>query len=239
MEARLNQFMQSIGAPVPEWNGAQPPGREPLLGRYCRIEPVDVERHLDDLYQAYSSAADGRDWTYLQVGPFDSLAAYREHLTRIATLSDPLHYALIDLASGKAVGTLAFMRIDRGNGVIEVGHVTYSPLLKRTRIASEAIFLLMQHLFEDLGYRRFEWKCDSLNSPSRAAALRYGFKFEGIFRQAVVYRGRNRDSAWFSVIDGEWPALREGFMQWLDPRNFDAQGRQIERLAALIARQPA
>jgi RimJ/RimL family protein N-acetyltransferase len=239
MEARLNQFMQSIGAPVPEWNGAQPPGREPLLGRYCRIEPVDVERHLDDLYQAYSSAADGRDWTYLQVGPFDSLAAYREHLTRIATLSDPLHYALIDLASGKAVGTLALMRIDRGNGVIEVGHVTYSPLLKRTRIASEAIFLLMQHLFEDLGYRRFEWKCDSLNSPSRAAALRYGFKFEGIFRQAVVYRGRNRDSAWFSVIDGEWPALREGFMQWLDPRNFDAQGRQIERLAALIARQPA
>jgi len=236
MEARLNQFMQSIGAPVPEWNGAQPPGREPLLGRYCRIEPVDVERHLDDLYQAYSSAADGRDWTYLQVGPFDSLAAYREHLTRIATLSDPLHYALIDLASGKAVGTLALMRIDRGNGVIEVGHVTYSPLLKRTRIASEAIFLLMQHLFEDLGYRRFEWKCDSLNSPSRAAALRYGFKFEGIFRQAVVYRGRNRDSAWFSVIDGEWPALREGFMQWLDPRNFDAQGRQIERLAALIAR---
>jgi RimJ/RimL family protein N-acetyltransferase len=239
MEARLNQFMQSIGAPVPEWNGAQPPGREPLLGRYCRIEPVDVERHLDDLYQAYSSAADGRDWTYLQVGPFDSLAAYREHLTRIATLSDPLHYALIDLASGKAVGTLALMRIDRGNGVIEVGHVTYSPRLKRTRIASEAIFLLMQHLFEDLGYRRFEWKCDSLNSPSRAAALRYGFKFEGIFRQAVVYRGRNRDSAWFSVIDGEWPALREGFMQWLDPRNFDAQGRQIERLAALIARQPA
>jgi len=239
MEARLNQFMQSIGAPVPEWNGAQPHGREPLLGRYCRIEPVDVERHLDDLYQAYSSAADGRDWTYLQVGPFDSLAAYREHLTRIATLSDPLHYALIDLASGKAVGTLALMRIDRGNGVIEVGHVTYSPLLKRTRIASEAIFLLMQHLFEDLGYRRFEWKCDSLNSPSRAAALRYGFKFEGIFRQAVVYRGRNRDSAWFSVIDGEWPALREGFMQWLDPRNFDAQGRQIERLAALIARQPA
>jgi RimJ/RimL family protein N-acetyltransferase len=131
------------------------------------------------------------------------------------------------------------MRIDAPNGVIEVGHVTYSPRLKRTRIASDAMALLMTYVFEDLGYRRFEWKCDSLNAPSRAAALRYGFKFEGIFRQAIVTRGRNRDTAWFSVIDSEYPAVREGFAQWLEQSNFDAEGNQREKLADLIARRRA
>jgi RimJ/RimL family protein N-acetyltransferase len=144
---------------------------------------------------------------------------------------------VIDLATGKAIGTLALMRIDPPNGVIEVGHVTYSPRLKRTRIASDAMSLLMKYVFEDLGYRRFEWKCDSLNAPSRAAALRYGFKFEGIFRQAIVTRGRNRDTAWFSVIDSEYPAVRDGFAQWLDERNFDAEGNQRERLADVIAQR--
>ena len=236
---RLNDFMQPIGEPVTDWQGARLPGREPLVGRYCRIERVDVERHVEDLYQAYSEAADGRDWTYLAVGPFQSLDAYREHLTKAAALTDPMHHAVIDLATGKAIGTLALMRIDTANGVIEVGHVTYSPRLKRTRIATEVMALLLKYVFEDLGYRRFEWKCDSLNGPSRAAALRYGFKFEGIFRQAIVYRGRSRDTAWFSIIDSEYPALRTGFAQWLDERNFDAQGNQIERLADLIARQQA
>lgn len=236
MEPARNSFDQPIGAPVPDWRGAGAPGREPLAGRYCRIEPVDVERHARDLYDAYSSAADGRDWTYLAVGPFDSFDAYREHLTRMAASADPLHHAVIDLATGKAVGTLALMRIDRANGVIEVGHVTYSPLLKRTRVATEAMFLLMNLVFDTLGYRRFEWKCDSLNAPSRAAALRYGFTFEGIFRQAIVYRGRNRDTAWFSIIDKEWPALRSSYTRWLDPANFDAQGRQVARLAELIER---
>ena len=144
---------------------------------------------------------------------------------------------MIDLATGKAVGTLALMRIDRANGVIEVGHVTYSPRLKRTRIATEAMFLLMKHVFDELGYRRFEWKCDSLNAPSRAAALRYGFTFEGIFRQAIVYHERNRDTAWFSIIDSEWPALRDGYTRWLDAGNFDAQGKQLERLVDLIAQR--
>jgi RimJ/RimL family protein N-acetyltransferase len=123
------------------------------------------------------------------------------------------------------------MRIDTANGVIEVGHIAFSPLLKRTRIATEAIYLLMRHVFEDLGNRRFEWKCDSLNGPSRSAALRFGFTFEGIFRQAVVYKGRSRDTAWFSIIDPEWPALKEQYERWLDPRNFDADGMQIERLS--------
>lgn len=239
MEPRHNAFEQPIGAPVPGWQGAQAPGREPLLGQYCRIEPVDVAHHAADLYEAYSSAADARDWTYLAVGPFESLAAYREHLTRMAASPDPLHYAVIDLASGKAVGTLALMRIDRANGVIEVGHVTFSPLLKRTRVATEAMFLIMRHVFDELGYRRFEWKCDSLNGPSRTAALRYGFTFEGIFRQAIVYHERNRDTAWFSIIDSEWPALRPNYVRWLDAGNFDAEGKQVERLVDLIARQRA
>jgi RimJ/RimL family protein N-acetyltransferase len=236
---RLNDYMQPIGTPLPDWKAARLPGREPLLGRYCRIEPVDVERHVEDLYEAYASAEDGHDWTYLAVGPFQSLDAYREHLTKAAALTDPMHHAVIDLATGKAVGTLALMRIDPPNGVIEVGHVTYSPRLKRTRIASDAMALLMNYVFGDLGYRRFEWKCDSLNAPSRAAALRYGFKFEGIFRQAIVTRGRNRDTAWFSVIDGEYPAVRDGFAQWLDERNFDAEGNQRERLGDLIAQKRA
>ncbi|WGS52069.1 GNAT family N-acetyltransferase [Paraburkholderia sp. D15] len=237
MEPRRNEFEQPIGAPVLNWTGAQAPGRAPLTGQYCRIEPVDVERHAADLYEAYSSAADARDWTYLNVGPFDSLEAYREHLTRMAASPDPLHHAVIDLATGKAVGTLALMRIDRVNGVIEVGHVTYSPRLKRTRVATEAMFLLMTQVFDVLGYRRFEWKCDSLNGPSRAAASRYGFTFEGIFRQAIVYHQRNRDTAWFSVIDGEWPALRTSYTRWLDAANFDAQGQQIDKLVDLVARE--
>ncbi|WP_144139422.1 GNAT family N-acetyltransferase [Paraburkholderia sp. BCC1884] len=238
MEPRRNAFEQPIGAPVSDWKGAAAPGRE-LTGRYCRLEPVNVERHAADLYDAYASATDGRDWTYLAVGPFDSLEAYREHLTRMAASADPMHFAVIDLATGKAVGTLSLMRIDRANGVIEVGHVTFSPRLKRTRIATEAMFLLMSEVFGELGYRRFEWKCDSLNGPSREAALRYGFTFEGIFRQAIVYHQRNRDTAWFSIIDSEWPALREGYMRWLDAGNFDAQGRQVERLVDLIAQQRA
>ena len=150
MEPRRNAFEQPIGTPVPDWNGAGAPGREPLAGRYCRIEPVNVEAHAADLFDAYRSAPDARDWTYLAIGPFETVDAYREHLTRIAASADPLHYAVIDTASGKAVGTLALMRIDPANGVIEVGHVTYSPRLKRTRVATEAMFLLMQYVFDEL-----------------------------------------------------------------------------------------
>jgi RimJ/RimL family protein N-acetyltransferase len=237
VEPRVNEYGQPIGEPIAGWHGAQLPGATPLEGRYCRIERVDVERHAEDLYEAYSTATDGRNWTYLAVGPFGSLDEYRAYLTKLAASADPLHHAVIDLATGKAVGTLALMRIDAANGVIEVGHVTYSPRLQRTRVSTEVMALLQKYVFEDLGYRRFEWKCDSLNGPSRAAALRYGFTFEGIFRQAIVYHGRNRDTAWYSIIDGEYPALRKAFAQWLDERNFDAEGNQNQPLAELIARQ--
>jgi len=237
MTVRLNAFHQPIGAALPDWQGAQLPDGRPLVGRYCRLERIDVERHAADLYAAFQDAPDSRDWTYLFAGPFETFAAYRTYLTAIEKLSDPMHYAVIDLGSGKAVGTLALVRIDAPNGVIEVGSVTYSPRMKRTRLSTETMSLLLKYVFEDLGYRRFEWKCDSLNAPSRTAALRYGFKFEGIFRQAVVTRQRNRDTAWHSIVDSEYPALQTAYARWLDERNFDGEGRQMMRLANLIAEE--
>jgi RimJ/RimL family protein N-acetyltransferase len=239
VEPRFNEFGQPIGAPVPHWQGAQQPDGTPLTGRYCRLERVGVAQHARDLYDAYREAPDARDWTYMKAGPFATLEAFSEHLAGCAASADPLHYSVIDVATGNALGTLALMRIDAPNGVIEVGFVTFSPRLQRTRIATEAIFLLMQHCFDTLGYRRFEWKCDALNAPSRAAALRFGFTFEGIFRQAIVYRERNRDTAWYSIIDGEWPEVRAGFDTWLAPDNFDAQGAQRHKLAELIETQRA
>ena len=236
---RVNEYEQPIGEPMPQWQPARAPGDQPMTGRYCRLERVDVERHADDLYDAYRAAPDGRDWTYLSVGPFDTPDAYRQFLTACAASPDPLHYTVIDLATDKAIGTLSLMRIDKANGVIEVGFVVFSRRLQKTRMATEAIFLLMQRVFDDLGYRRFEWKCDALNAPSRAAAARFGFTFEGIFRQAVTYKGRNRDTAWFSIIDSEWPALRAGFEAWLDAANFDAQGAQQRTLQACIATRQA
>ncbi|MEO7134142.1 MAG: GNAT family protein [Vicinamibacterales bacterium] len=233
--ARQNQFQQPIGPPVSGWTPRALPPRTALIGRYCRLEPVDVDRHAPDLYQAYSEATDGRDWTYLFVGPFSDFASYRDYLTKASAGSDPLHHAIIDLATGKAVGTAALMRIEPAHGVIEVGHITYSPRLQRTPAATEAMYLLMHRVFDELGYRRYEWKCDDNNLRSRAAAVRYGFTFEGIFRQAIVYKQRSRDTAWFSIIDSEWRQIRSGFERWLATENFDAAGRQKQSLSALIA----
>ena len=239
MIARENEYQQPIGPPVTGWTERARPPRTPLTGRYCRLEPVDVERHAADLHQAFSEAADGRDWTYLFVGPFSDFASYRAYLVKATAGDDPLHLSIIDLASGKAVGTAALMRIDPAHGVIEVGHITYSPWLQRTAAATEAMYLLLRRVFDELGYRRYEWKCDDNNLRSRAAAVRYGFQFEGIFRQAIVYKERSRDTAWFSIIDSEWPAIRSGFEQWLVPGNFDAAGKQRQSLAVLIAQARA
>lgn len=172
-------------------------------------------------------------WTYLSVGPFASEATYLGWLKTVAPSEDPLFYAIVDRARGQAAGLASYLRIDPPNGVIEVGHLQFSPLMQRTPVATEAMYLMMRRAFEELGYRRYEWKCDALNAPSRAAALRYGFRFEGIFRQAVVYKGRSRDTAWFSILDREWPAIKDAFERWLDPANFDAEGHQRARLADL------
>jgi len=229
----LNAYQQPIGAPLAGWTARPLPPHTPLSGRYCRLEPLDAERQADALFAAFAQAQDDRAWTYMVEGPFADVAAHRAYIARIAAKRDPLQYVVIDTRTDRPVGTLALMRITPEHGVVEVGAVTFSPLLQRTPASTEAQFLLMKHVFEDLGYRRYEWKCDSLNAPSRQTALRLGFQFEGIFRQAVVYKGRSRDTAWFSIIDAEWPQLRAAFAQWLSPENFDAQGRQRASLAAL------
>jgi RimJ/RimL family protein N-acetyltransferase len=204
-----------------------------MAGRYCRLEPVSCERHEADLFSAYSQAPDGRDWTYLFSDRPDTAQAFHDYLAKAEKSEDPLHFAIVDTSTHKPAGTAALMRIEPTHGVIEVGSITFSPLLKKTRAATEAMFLLMRRAFDELGYRRYEWKCDSLNAPSRAAALRYGFTFEGIFRQAVVYKGRSRDTAWYSITDPEWPRVRAAFETWLDPANFNADGRQTRRLSDL------
>lgn len=233
MSVRNNQFHQPIGDPVSDWTPRSAPAGLTLRGAYCRLEPLNAERHAEDLYAAYSAAPDGRDWTYLSLEPFTSADAYRRYAEDAARSTDPRHYAVVDQTTNKAVGTLALMRTDTKNGVVEVGFVTFSPLLRQTPLSTEAQFLLMTYVFDTLGYRRYEWKCDSLNAPSRKAAERLGFTFEGIFRQAVVYKGRNRDTAWFSILDKEWPQIKQAFLHWLSTDNFDESGRQRVSLAGI------
>lgn len=233
---RKNEYGQPLGPAADAWTERARPARTPIVGRYCRLEPVDAGRHAADLFSAYMEAPDGRDWTYLFVERPGDPAAFRAYLEKAAASNDPLHYTIVDLGEGRparAVGTAALMRIEPVHGVIEVGSITYSPRLKQTRAGTEAMFLMMRRAFDELGYRRYEWKCDSFNAPSRAAAQRYGFQYEGLFRQAVVYKGRSRDTAWFSITDREWPRVRAAFEAWLAPQNFDSQGRQKKSLSAL------
>jgi RimJ/RimL family protein N-acetyltransferase len=190
--------------------------------------------HCHALFEANSIDTNGEMWLYLPYGPFSSLQHYRDWMRSFCTGSDPLFYAIVESATAKAIGVASYLRIDHNNGVIEVGHLAYSPLLKRTRAATEAMYLMMQHAFE-LGYRRYEWKCNALNMPSRAAAERLGFTFEGIFRQAAVIKGHNRDTAWYSVIDKEWPELKLAFEKWLAEDNFDADGRHKVSLSSLTS----
>jgi RimJ/RimL family protein N-acetyltransferase len=203
-----------------------------MLGRYCRLEPVE-QRHEAELFAAYMEAPDGRDWTYLFSERPENAADFRAYLSKLEKSEDPLHFTIVDTEAGKCVGTAALMRIEPTQGVIEVGSITFAPRLKKTRAATESMYLMMRRAFDELGYRRYEWKCDSLNAPSRAAAARYGFTFEGIFRKAIVYKGRSRDTAWFSITADEWPRVRAAFAAWLDPVNFDNEGNQKRRLADL------
>jgi RimJ/RimL family protein N-acetyltransferase len=231
-DARRNEFGQPIGPALPDWQPPARPSRQPLRGRFCSVEPLDVARHARELFDANSQDREHRMWTYLLSGPFATFDEYERWLVERAHATDPLFQAFVSRASGAAVGLGAFMRIDPAAGSIEVGHIAMSPLLQRTPAATEAMYLMMRHAFE-LGYRRYEWKCDSLNEKSRRAAARLGFTFEGIFRQAIVYKGRSRDTAWYSILDCEWPVVRESFERWLDPGNFDVDGRQRRSLTEL------
>lgn len=229
-----NSLGQPVGFTVSEWKPAVRPVHKVLAGRFCRLVPLDAARHAADLYAANALDAEGRNWTYLPYGPFDSLAAYRSWVEQYSSTADPLFFAIVSNQTGKAVGVASYLRIDPANGSIEVGHLNFSPLMQKTPIATEAMRLMMREAFA-LGYRRYEWKCNALNLPSRSAAQRLGLSFEGVFRQATVSKGRNRDTAWYAAIDSEWPALDNAFRNWLSPDNFDAAGRQLVPLSELTA----
>jgi RimJ/RimL family protein N-acetyltransferase len=227
---RFNELGQPIGPVLEGWQPPPRPARRVLEGRWCRVEPLDPARHGPQLHAANSVDREGRMWTYLQSGPFASLEEYRAWLEPRPASDDPLFFAFVDTASNRATGLGAYLRIEPAAGSVEVGHLQFSPLLQRSPAATEAMYLMMRNAFE-LGYRRYEWKCDSLNAASRRAAERLGFTFEGVFRQALVYKGRSRDTAWYSVLDSEWPELDRGFRAWLKADNFDETGRQRRTLA--------
>ena len=225
---------QPIGFSVADWRLPPVPPADPMTGRYCRLERLDADQHGPSLFDAHALDADGHNWTYLPHGPFDVYDDYYEWLSGMAKQNDPLFFTIMDTTSQRATGIASYLRITPTAGTIEVGHIHYSPLLQKTPAASEAMFLMMKRAFE-LGYRRYEWKCDALNAPSRRAALRLGFSYEGVFRQATVYKQRNRDTAWYATIDQEWPELKKAFEAWLDPANFDEVGTQKTSLSSLTA----
>ena len=231
--ARVNRYGQAIGDAVLNWAPPPAPPREVLRGTRCDLEPLDLERHGDALYEA-NARDDGSNWTYLFAEAPASRESYLSYMQATFTGSDPLCFAIVDQATHTAVGIASYLRIVPEHGCIEVGHINFSPALQRTPVATEAMYSMMLHVFE-LGYRRYEWKCDALNAPSRAAAQRLGFSFEGVFRNAIVYKGRSRDTAWYSITDAEWPAVRGAYEQWLSADNFDAHGSQRVQLRWLTA----
>jgi RimJ/RimL family protein N-acetyltransferase len=229
-----SKVARPVGEPVDKVPARLPDGRA-LFGRSVTVEPVSVARHGGDLWQSFAdSDAHGRLWTYMGYGPFADEAAFRQWLAKCEASPDPRFYALVPRNSGKAAGMASLMRITPEHGVIEIGNIWFSPALQRTREATDALFVMIRHALDELGYRRLEWKCDALNAPSRRAALRLGFTFESIFRQHMVIKGRNRDTAWFAILDHEWPRLRAAYQAWLSDDNFDADGRQRKPLDAFI-----
>lgn len=230
MSSRVNEHGQPIGEALPGWVPPPVPPHTPLGGRYCTLRAVRAD-DAAALWDVFAEDEGGRNWTYLQHEPFARFEAFAAWVAEAARSLDPLFYAILvpapadDALPLRVVGVASYLRITPAAGSIEVGHIHFSRRLQRTAAATEAMYLMMRHAFE-LGYRRYEWKCDALNAPSRRAAQRLGFSYEGIFRQALVTKGRNRDTAWYACIDGEWPALRDAYERWLAPENFDADGRQ-------------
>jgi len=229
MASQTNEFGQPIGFPL-GFTGPWPhPQGIPLEGRTCRLERTMPE-HAGGLFDSFSHDHYGQNWTYMPINPTLDFAKFETWFLSICLSEELLFYTVFD-RDQQAIGIAAYLRVNPSMGSIEVGWISMSPLMQRTVVSTEAMYLMMHHVFEDLGYRRYEWKCDSLNAPSRATAQRLGFQFEGIFRQCVHYKSRNRDTAWFAVIDADWPALKARFSTYLDLTNFDSHGRQIRRLS--------
>ncbi len=229
MSEYKNELGQPIGMPIEDWRTATWPTESPMRGSRCQLESFNAS-HVDDLYAAFIKDSSGHNWTYLPYGPFENKAAFEAWTKQACYSKDLKFYTVIDPSSGKAVGIASYLRIDPNVGVIEVGHIHFSPLLQGTTLATETMYLMMKRVFET-GYRRYEWKCDNLNAPSKSAALRLGFNFDGVFRQATMYKNRNRDTAWFSILDTQWPANRDAFEAWLSLDNFDDNGQQIKSLS--------
>lgn len=223
--------MIETAEPTTAWTARPRPPREAMEGRLVRVEPFDVGTHARHLYDAFAADESGALWDYMAYGPFPDLLSYVSHARRTMTGGDPLFHAIIDKTAGRATGVASYMRITPEHGVIEVGNLCFSPALQRTAAATEAMYLMARRAFDELGYRRYEWKCNNANEASKRAALRYGFSYEGVFRKHMVVKGRNRDTAWFSITDDEWPTIRAEFERWLDPANFDAEGRQLSPLS--------
>lgn len=225
-----NEFNQPVGDMVLNWKPCECPSKNLITGKYCILELLDINKHAAELFHAISFENKGESWTYLSCGPFDSIDEFQQWLQNTMNNSDIIFYVILDSKIKKAIGICGYSRINPQHGSIEIGHLHFSKLLKKTPLATEAIYLMTRYIFDDLKYRRYEWKCHSLNKPSRNAALRYGFQFEGIFRQCNVFKNRNRDTAWYSILDHEWPALKMKFEKWLDDSNFNHKGNQIKRL---------
>jgi len=236
--ARVNHLGQPIGEALDGWAPPPMPPHTPMTGRLCVLSPVSPA-DARALWDAFSLDTEGRNWTYLSNGPYGDYAGFEAWVQVASASVDPQFYTVVARGAEAAAadvpaGVASYLRISPSMGTIEVGHIHFSPLLQHTPAATEAMYLMMRRVFE-MGYRRYEWKCDALNAPSRRAAQRLGFSFEGVFRQAVVVKGRSRDTAWYACIDREWPALRAAYEQWLDPGNFDEQGRQRVSLSPLTA----
>ena len=233
---------KDLGPEVEGWSPATPPGHDDIEGRYAKLEPFNVQKHAAGLWDGFAEDKEGEVWDYLPAGPFVSLKQFHKYAREIEPSKDPLFFAVRDKATGNLGGFLSFLRIKPEAGSIEVGFITFAPRLQNTATGTEAIILLAKTAF-NLGYRRFEWKCNALNLPSRRAAERYGFSYEGVFRQASVIKGRNRDTAWYAMIDKEWPTLEAAYDRWLDPQNFISTGREIHSLrtltsSVLVSRDP-
>lgn len=226
-----NELGQPIGFPLENWQACQAPPQRPIQGNYCNVVPLNSEKHAADLLEAYLQDSDDAIWTYLPYGPFEDIDEYKALIETWSQSKDPHFHAIESKATGNAIGIASYLRIEPAVGVIEVGHINYAPSLQKTPAATEAMYLMMRRVFDELGYRRYEWKCDALNAGSKSAAQRLGFSYEGIFRQATMYKNRNRDTAWFSILDSEWPTMKQAFEGWLEPENFHPDGQQKKALS--------
>jgi RimJ/RimL family protein N-acetyltransferase len=227
-QEQKNQFGQVVGIPVENWVQRQKPSYEPMGGQYCRVEALDIGQHAAKLFEAFQWNNQDETWTYLPFGPFNTFGEFKKWLNQYGQAK--MIFTIIDKATESPQGIAIYHDIDVDHGVIEVGSIHYSKLIQKSRAGTEAMYLMMHRAFEDLSYRRYQWRCNVLNKASRRAAERLGFKFEGIFRQSHVLKGHNRDTAWYSIIDCEWPALKEKFQKWLHPSNFDEHGQQLVKL---------